>query len=331
MTDTLRLPSRYDPSANAYKDWLHLNVFDHRSGCIAIVNTSLHGAPADHHSRAIGTALMHVPREGWVGNVEIASLSDANIGPSSISLERVALATDPLSGVVLGSARLTSDEFDITVTATPRMQPIDASMATPFGTGWLSWYARPRLTVEGEARFGERRYDLSDATAYHDHNWGRWHWGDDVGWLWGAFEAAEPEVAIVIVRPSDSAHRKSSGARIIVEVAGERRIFLNESVRMEYAGRLEARLRHLPGALAALKQDRIAPKLPARVAVRADDGIDAVEMQFVPRAAAQLIIADPDRPGYGYLHEMVGAFGASVSIAGRVRRIVGLGVFEHMD
>ncbi|MGH7506285.1 MAG: hypothetical protein ACRELX_11565 [Longimicrobiales bacterium] len=330
IVDTLRPPPLLDVTAHAYKDWLHVNVFDHDSGCIGIFNASLHGSPRDARARAIGTALVHSPAAGWVGNVEVAAIAQANIGSTSIGLEHVAVATDG-PGAVLASAVLPFAGLEAGFTASARSRPIDIEHPLPFGAGWISWYVLPRLAVTGGMVVDSQRLDLSGATAYHDHNWGRWHWGDDIGWEWGACAARDPETTFVVSRATDRAHSTSTGALLIAELAGERRSFPDANVRIRLDGRFGGRLLRLPGALAALHQDRIAPALPDRILVRADDGIDGVEIEIRVRAAAQLIAADPVRRGYGFLHEMVGTFTASHRIGGRMGGAHGLAVFEYVD
>ncbi|MEO8451709.1 MAG: hypothetical protein ABI647_18095 [Gemmatimonadota bacterium] len=339
-TDTLRPPPLFDPSAAAYKDWLHLNVFDHASGTIGIFNASLHGSPSDPRSRAVGTALVHEPGVGWIGNVEVAGMDEVNIGTTSIGLEKIALATDPSAGTVLVSARLPSDGLEAGLTATVGSRAVDVSLPFPFGPGWISWYVVPRLSVEGGLLVRGRSLDLAGATAYHDHNWGRWHWGDEVGWEWAACSAASPAVSLVVVRPGHPGLRARRGGRqgdgddgtmLLADVAGERRSFASRLVEIEHRGRLGEPLRRLPGALAALHQDRIAPRLPERILVSAADGIDRVELEIQPRAAAQVIAADPSRHGYGFIHEMVGRFEADCRIGGRTTHVTGLAVFEYVD
>jgi len=333
IIDTLRPPGRLDVTADAYKDWLHVNVFDHDSGCIGIFNTSLHGSPRDARARAIGTALMHAPDTGWVGNVEVIAISQANIGPTSIGLEHVAIATDG-PDAVLASAALPAAGLEARFTASARSRPINVDYPLPFGTGWISWYVLPRLAVTGGMVVDGRRLDLTGATAYHDHNWGRWHWGDDVGWEWGACAARDPEatfVVFVVSRATDRAHLNTTGALLIADFAGERRCFGGGNLRIRLEGRFGGRLLRLPGALAALHQDRITPALPDRIHVRADDGIDALEIEIRVRAVAQLIAADPVRRGYGFLHEMAGAFVASYRVGGCSRTADGLAIFEYVD
>jgi hypothetical protein len=331
ITDALRPPPLLDPTAGAYKDWLHVNVFDAASGMIGIFNASLHGSPTTDRARAIGTALVHLPEVGWTGNIETLDLRDAGIGTTSIALETIAVATDPEGGTVLVSARRPGDGLEAGVTARATSRAVDIEQPLPFGAGWISWFVVPRLAVTGGVVAADRRIDLSNAIAYHDHNWGRWHWGDDVGWEWGAFASAEPAVTLVVSRATNRAHTRSGGTTLIAEVAGERRVFSGGAIAIDRSGSLNGDLRRLPGALAALHQDRRAPRLPAEIVVRATDGVDRVDIAFRPRAAAQLIAGDPVRRGYGFLHQLVGEFDAECRSAGRLVRASGLAVFEHVD
>src|ERR1043165_2957903 len=101
--DSLRPPSLVEPSAGKYKDWLHLNILDHESGSVGLINCSLHGSPADTRSRAIGTAIVHIPGVGWVGNIQIGAFSEAAIGRSSINLKQMALSVHQPSGILAAS------------------------------------------------------------------------------------------------------------------------------------------------------------------------------------------------------------------------------------
>ncbi|HEX2045024.1 MAG TPA: hypothetical protein VHF23_05285, partial [Gaiellaceae bacterium] len=299
--DGLRPPSPFDPSAGAYKDWLHLNVLDHESGIVGLVNLSLHGDPGDERSRALGTALFHVPDAGWVGNVEVRGISEAALGPASIGLEQTGLAVHG-GGTVLASARFPDDELVVELTATAAVPPIDVEERMPLSSGWVSWYVISRLAVSGVASVSGRRLDLGRASAYHDHNWGRWHWGEGVRWEWGCFLAPAPGPAFVLGRTRDSRHRIPEEPVLIVHFAGRRRTFRAAAVEIGFSGVLERRPRRLPGALAALHQDRTEPRLPRTLGVRADDGRDRVELEFTARAAAQVIAGDPVKPGYGFIH-----------------------------
>ena len=107
-----------DPTAAAYRDWLHLNLFDHATGSVGLANVSLHGAPSDPRARAVGAALVHVPGEGWIGNLDVASVAEARVGLSSIAVEQVAVATDAVDGTVRASVRMPDDDLRLNVVAT---------------------------------------------------------------------------------------------------------------------------------------------------------------------------------------------------------------------
>jgi len=328
--DHLRQPPPFDPWAAGYKDWLHLNILDHASGRVGVINVSLHGAPDDPRARAIGAALVHTPGRGWTGNVEARSFREASIGRSSIGLESVALALDSRSGTLLGSVENREHGLSLRVTGTPAASPIIVEERLPFGRGWISWRAMPRLTVAGEWTVGDERADLRGASAYHDHNWGRWHWGDDVGWEWGCFLQPSPGAAIVLSRTTDRAHRNFDPASLTVRVGNRRRAFPGPSIKLDYDGELETIARRAPGALAALHQDHARLRLPRRLLIRASDGIDHMVVEFTGREAAQLIAGDPVVRGYGFINEIAGEFTCAGKLGDLEITGNGLGVLEHV-
>jgi len=331
IDDSLRPPFATDPDAGAYKDWLHLNVFDHRSGAVMLFNVSLHGSPYDPRARVVGTAMVHQPDTGWTGNMSVAGFDEAAIGSTSIATARIALAVDTMSERVLVSAIYPDDSLEGSIAARAASSPVAIEERLPFGSGWISWYVVPRLTVTGTLTCAGRTIELDAASAYHDHNWGRWHWGDDAGWEWGTYAAAGAGPTFVFSRTTSRDHLREGPITLFVHDGPVRRRLRGDGVRLTLEGRFTAPLRRLPGSVAALHQDRVQPHLPARVHVEARDGVDRVELEFVPRAAAQLIAADPVRSGYGFVHELVGEFTASSVIAGRARTVGGLGVFEFVD
>lgn len=331
IDDSLRPPGPTDPDADAYKDWLHLNVFDDSSGTVMLFNASLHGSPLDHRARAIGTAIVCQPGIGWSGNMSVNGFDEAVIGSSSIALERMAVAVDPIHDRVIVSASFPDDDVKASIASHAASSPVDVEDRLPFGSGWISWYVVPRLTVTGTVSVAGRTIDLDAASAYHDHNWGRWHWGDDVGWEWGACLASGSGPAFVFCRITSRDHRTRGPLTLLVQHGTTRRRMSGSSVQLQTEDRYLAPLRRLPGSVAAVHQDRGRPYLPGRVRVVAHDGVDRVELDFRPDGGAQLIAADPARSGYGFVHELAGTFTAAGTIGGRDVAASGLGVFEFVD
>lgn len=329
--DLLRPPLPLDPTAAAYKEWLHVNVLDHESGAIGLVNASLHGDPLSPRARALGTALVHLPDRGWIGNAEVRGADEARLGIASIALEQVAVAIDHQGAAALASARLPAEPLSATVRARFGSEPVHVEMPLPLGSGWIAWYVVPRLEASGELVAGGHAASLRHASVYHDHNWGRWFWGDDFGWEWGAFLSPGSGPAFVLARTTNRHHTTFGPALLVADTPAGRRTFGSEQISIAFSGRLDTRLRRVPGALAALHGDRANPGLPARLEVDAADGADHVRLRFDARAAAQLIAGDPMRRGYTFLHELVGAFSAEGTIGGTPCSCSGLAVVEYVD
>jgi hypothetical protein len=329
--DRLRPPASDDPTAAAYKDWYHLNLFDHRTGRVGLINASLHGAPGDARARAIGTALLHDPQAGWIGNVEVEAAADSAITEHGIALDRLSMRIDAGGDRLNASAAFEADGFAAEIEALPASRPYRIDAEPPFGSGWLGWSVVPRLRLKGRYTLRDEACDLADVSGYHDHNWGRWHWGDDVGWEWGAFVTEAPGPVFVASRMTDKAHDRCEPPQLLAVVGSLRRRFEAGTVSLTTSGQFDDRLRRLPGALAALHQDRLRPRLPARARFEAIAGLDWVSVDFTAHAAAQLVAGDPARAGYAFIHEIVGSF----TSAGRVRGLdvaaEGLAVFEHVQ
>lgn len=329
--DHLRPPSPADPSASAYKEWLHVNLFEHDSGAVGLVNVSLHGRPGDRAARVVGTALVELPGIGWAGNVDVRAFADARIGTDAIGLDTVALGINARSGVVAASARLPDHGLHVTLTAAIRGSALIVDDPVPVGRGWIGWSAWPRLTIGGELRVGKTELRLENGSGYADHNWGRWYWGHDMGWEWGSFMCPGDGPAIVMSRMTDRPHLWFAAPLVELRVGDARRRFTGSAVSIEWSGVLDVLPRRLPGAMAALHADRATPRLPARLDVRADDGIDMIKVTFTAREAAQLILADPVHHGYSFLHELVGSFTCRGRLQGRDVEGEGLAVVERAE
>jgi hypothetical protein len=327
-TDRLRPPPPLDARAAAYKDWLHVNLFDAAADRVALFNASLHGDPDDLRSLAVGTVVVADLLGELTAEVAVAELADVPRSPASVSVGALlGMSLDP-DGIAV-TARLPGATGSVEFLAEPTAPAITVDAPVPFGSGWIAWRALPRCAVSGHWSEGGEPSALKDTVAYHDHNWGRWHWGDDAGWEWAALLASDG-TTVVMSRTTDRQHR--TGEPLVHAVLGGRwRRFQGRAVTVGLHGRFDGDLLRLPGAMAALHGGRNGPMLPELVGVVADDGVDRIEVEFQPVHACQLITADPMVPGYGFIHELMGRF----TYRGRVDGIdvagSGLGVFEYVD
>jgi hypothetical protein len=329
--DTLRPPGTLDPTAPAYKDWLHLNLFDHATGLTGLVNLSIHGAPGDPRTQVVTTALFDRGDGDWHGAVVPGSWTDAAVGLSGIGTPFGAVAmagTDVLAS--FRAAGVTVDER-----ATPAVAAYSPLAPQPFGSGWIGWRVVPQMVASGSVvgpagRASGRDARATPTRAYHDHNWGRWFWGDDVGWEWGSFVDADA-TSVVIARTTDRAHRRCGPWTVVLDHDGSRRTFTAERVAAVWTGHAPAPGRRLPGALAAQHPDLRRPRLPGELAIEARSGRDSLALTFRCRSVVQLVLADPMVAGTSFLHEMAGTFRAAGVVGGRDFEAEGLAMVERLE
>ncbi|HHI70221.1 MAG TPA: hypothetical protein ENJ91_04410 [Rhodobacteraceae bacterium] len=328
--ETLHLPPPADPTARAYKDWLHLNVFVPQDGIVALINTSLHSSPADARARAVGVALGSGPEGEWAGGIEICGLTDARIEPQAVFLSTVSISAAQDQSALLASVRRPEDGFVADLQARPLLPHIGLELQSAFGSGWIGWAVMPVMELSGHLELGGRKIPLKGALGYHDHNWGRWLWGEDVAWEWGTFVLADRTV-IVFARSCDRLH-DAPGMPHVFLVQGERVFqFAPERVEIILENRMIQPQRRLPGALAAVHPDRAMPDLPGRVTLRGESPDAMFELEFTARSAAQLILAEPTAPGTSYINEISGTCSFIGQIKGAPVRETGMGIFEYVE
>ncbi|MEV0290711.1 hypothetical protein AB0H36_41835 [Kribbella sp. NPDC050820] len=332
FADLLRPPGPNDRLAASYKDWLHLNVFDAATGIAIVLNGAVQGAADDPRAVVSTTALVHHAGR-WSTYHETVSRSQTTITERTLAVgDQLVVQLDPVSGGMTTTFRHPTSGLAVHIEAVPRTRVIQTVAPMPFGSGWIAWRATPLLRSKGYMEAPGRRISLDDALAYHDHNWGRWHWGEDIGWEWAAWPSEHG--ALVMSRATDRAH--GQGAANVTIALPARHGWLNRS----YGGSsVEVRLaswrrgcsRRLPGAMAALHAERSSPRLPGTIELRVDDGFDRMTARLQVEDAIQLIVADPQLPGYSYIHEMFGPFRASGMRGGERFAFHGRGVFEYVD
>jgi hypothetical protein len=91
--------------------------------------------------------------------------------------------------------------------------------------GAINWLvASPKMKVDGKLSVGEDEYLLKNVRGYHDHNWGYWYWGDDIGWDWGQVSQTKSslngndvgEYSLSFGNITDADHTKSTNSVLSV-------------------------------------------------------------------------------------------------------------------
>ena len=171
-----------DPRGVPFKEWHHFIL---RAGSShLLINFSLtRDGTGQGQGRVIALACGEDPSSGWRGAVGRA-------GPA-------ALAKDGCDFQLQGQRLRISDEGwtislslpEAAIAADLRVTPAAHAMNAPDqsvgGGRRLSWLVFPRVKVDGRVTIEGRSQELVGVIGYHDHNWGRFSWGDDYAWEWG--------------------------------------------------------------------------------------------------------------------------------------------------
>jgi hypothetical protein len=118
---------------------------------------------------------------------------------------------------------------------------------------------------------------------------------------------------------------------LTVRAGQVRRTFIGPAIQVDLSTGGLPGVRRLPGALAALHQDRLTPMVPTSLRIVANNGVDDVAIEFVADGATQVVAADPMVHGYGFIHEIAGRFTARGRVGGVDLSSTGLAVIEHVD
>ncbi|NOD88202.1 MULTISPECIES: hypothetical protein [unclassified Ruegeria] len=328
--DALRPPALSDPTAAAYKDWFHLNVFLPNTGRVVLINLSLHGPPWDARGRAVGTALASGTDGDWIGGIEIASFAESAVDTQAVFLSTISMAVTRDGKTLHAKVARPEDGFEADLIARPVLPAGALDLTAQFGSGWIGWSAVPVLSISGTLILDGKAVSLENARGYHDHNWGRWFWGEDVAWEWGAWVLSD-DITVVAARGTDKAHFNHQPPHVFLVHGRKVHAFLPSQINLSYETVPTRATRRLPGALAAIHPDRRAPDLPRRVTLQAESRTARFELHFEAETVAQLLLADPMRPGSGYINELAGRCHLVASLDRALLRAEGCGVFEYVE
>jgi hypothetical protein len=331
-SDFLRAPLLATAQPAGFKEWHHFVI--HGAGRRILINFSLTSEASRSGRLRLAPRVIVINHEKrWTGAIERFDDSDldvsADLGTLSIGGNRMIVRPDGY-------------ELEIDLPGQDMRGKLDfASVSRPFvvnnqpvGDGRMSWLFVPKLRADGWLRIGGQEYRVENELAYHDHNWGRFWWGDDFGWTWGTILSQQPENpwSMVFLRMTDRRRLLCLSQALYVWHHDEpAAIFRHAAVQTRSSGRLgRAADCTLPAPMRLLLDGEVSD-VPERVEVEATRAGDAVHAEFRPQSYARL--AQPsevclDRSTV--LCETNGTAKASGSINGEHMDFVGTGVFEFL-
>ena len=331
-TDFLRGSRHSLGERGPYKEWHHFVV--HNQGFRLIVNFSLTDRTGPDDTRTVPRVIALVRRGDYSGTIETFDPQDCELRTG-----RVAARFGPCAlTLVDGAYELTVVLPTIGLRAHLRLVPCSTPFVVnnqPLVPGSrLSWLFVPRLEAHGHVWVGDTRVSLRGAPAYHDHNWGRFRWGDDFGWVWGSVlpERSTDPWTIVFMCMTDRFRRGATRQGLYVRHGREPvAMWRDSAVTVEQDGLLRRPpALTLPPVMSVLRPGS-ASDLPAALTIRGHQDGDVVQLRFEPEDYVRIVVPNEhDDAGLVVLNEVSARVGASGEIGGRALELEGSGVFEFL-
>lgn len=317
---------------DGFKEWHHFVI--HADGFRLLINFSLNNETAPGGRFRLVPRVIVIGHDAqWRGEIARFEESDVTISPC-------------LGDVTIGANRMLIRPNGYQVTISLPSQGIEAELDftsasqpfvvnnQPLGTGRMNWLFVPRLHAHGWVRIRGREHRFDNDVSYHDHNWGRFWWGDDFGWEWGTVlphDSNDPW-SLVYLRMTDKRRlRYLSQALYVWHHDEPAAIFRHASVQVRTSGSLgRAADCTLPPPMRLLLDGEV-PGVPAKIDVTAARCGDMVHAEFFPASYARL--AQPSEvslDGTIVLCESSGTARMTGSINGEKIDFIGTGVFEFL-
>jgi len=332
-SDFVRAPVLATARPEGYKEWYHFVV--HRRGWRLLLNFSLITATSrERPPRLVPRVIVLAHERRWTGVVE--RFDDAEIGVAAglggldLGGNRMTVSSDGYRISIRLARHGISGELHLTPLGSPSVVVVNNQ---PLGeAGRLNWLFVPRLRADGWFRLGGHEHLLDDDVAYHDHNWGRFRWGDDFGWTWGSIlpsSSADPW-SFVFMRRTDRRRLTSVAEALYVWHHGELvALFRDAEVRIRSSGLLgRAPDCTLPPPM-RLVLGGAASDVPASVDIRAERAGGVVHAVVHPETHARL--AQPSEVSLDrsvVLAETSGAARVTGAVDGTPLDFRGVGVVE---
>jgi len=331
-SDFLRAPLLATARPTGFKEWHHFVV--HGRGVRLLINFSLtNEVLGGNEVRLAPRVIVIAHDENWTGAVERFDESalnvSADLGELTIGGNRMTVLPDGYRMVIDLPDKGIRGELHFTSASRPFVVRNE-----PVGDGRISWLFVPRLRADGWLRISGLEHRMDNDLAYHDHNWGRFWWGDDFGWTWATILPTGPgdPWSMVFVQLTDRSRLRCLSRSLYVWHHDEpAATFRHAAVHMRSAGLLSrAADCTLPPPMRLLLDGEV-PGVPERIDITATRAGDRVHAEFRSHSYARLVQpSEVSLDRSTVLCETSGTARVSGSINGEDVDFVGTGVFEFL-
>lgn len=332
--------------------WLHYAFFsrDHRRSLVA--NLAWLGMPSGPGTgMRTAVLLLHDEDAGWAcsqWNGQLASApwsafrhespagaeSDAPAtGPERLQLAAASGAPSVDLAFLRTSAPCAAQTAEFTP---PGLESLERPASQPgSGEHWMRWQSEPGVMATGTWQWGQEPPEAVDAVGYHERVRGRWGWAEMGGWVFGFCNVLDSRVGeappwalvFTLLQPHNQPDRYA--ASLMVWRRGRLiRHFPRRNLRVSVAGQLDRDVvQTVPGFADLIGTPAMAP-IPVALCIDGEQGEDTVEMRFIARRAARLVIPSESSFRPYSVHEVIGYMETRISLGGQTSRFEGPGIVE---
>ncbi len=331
LMEDVRIPL-HDPHAPVdWKQWYHFVLIHPSTGIRLLANVSLAGIPGN--GQIIVTVLVILPGEQNNESDKeqvFGFCKDWEWEPGMVQRIPIRTTATGFHYVIDGGESLFEVEdanslINLQFTANAKTNPVLIPELSPFGSGFIGWGLLPSVAVNGVLKLADREIFIDrEWYCYHDQNYGRFQWGEDIGWIWFVVTSRSqtgPDLSLVLHRGNNRNQTNCGAPHLFIYEGDElRKMFLGMTIRLTWQwDKIPTHPPRLPGSLAPLFSDR-AQRQPLGLELYAEDEKDRLTLLLESTSLTELILADNQERQYTFIEEMTGTATVEAQLANRVHK-----------
>ncbi len=333
QADFVRRSPAFWGGRRGHKEWLHFVVLG--DDYDVLVNFSFSDdlrAPRDAASEVARLTVLVRDGDEWDGDVDTFAADEVVVRGGGID---VCFGDNVLGfhdGTYRVRVRLRERPFAADVVFRPQTMPARAPNIPMMDGPPLHWLIVPRCRADGTAVLGERAVAITDALAYHDHNWGRFRWGQNFSWRWSFALPEDPAVpwtvAFASLTDRGRNHACSQGLFLWRDAKRWRTFRDHEMTLTSSLAFMRPRyVFKIPRVMALLSPGETT-EVPSVIELAADGGGDWFRYRFEAEAVGQVLIPNDTDLGVTVLNEVTGRSWFRGVVAGEAFDVASRSIFE---
>lgn len=333
--DVFHAPVAGDPTAPLYKEWHYFNILDEEQGLSYITTFMLNGDVSNPAMSAAVNLVSYITPAG--NNVKfdfypVTMAQWSNTSPDvTINNSKVTLEEDGYHVYTLSTDGTT--EFNAVYKPEVEPSSIWTVPLVEIPARVMNWLvAASKDEVNGTLTVNkgtptEKTYVLENVRGYHDHNWGRWLWSDDMGWDWAQASSRNSDSNNGIGKYSISLGHMTNNAHTLSR-ATTLDIWENEGIMATFTDN-EVQINHESMTTLPTMPNNPYPTVNV---INAKSGSDKLIIRFTTEQVTPIML--PLQPegvnGYKIVWELVGKYEVNGKINGEKVKFETNGYMEYV-